>query len=74
MGEGRSHNGGPNADRGTVRPRATRAAGGPVVVPIAGSLLRGLGEAVADAEDRLDVVRSDLFADVFDVRVDCPLV
>src|SRR5438552_5080125 len=38
------------------------------------SLLGRLGEAVAHAEHRLDVVLPDLLADVFDVRIDRALV
>src|SRR2546421_3498354 len=38
------------------------------------SSLRRLGEAVAHAEHRLDVLLPDLFPDVLDVRVDRALV
>src|SRR5438128_5615200 len=55
---------------------ATTAAGGPVLVSIRGpdSFLGRLGEAVADAEHRLDVLLPDLLPDVLDVRVDRALV
>src|SRR2546430_5001723 len=57
-----------------VRLRATRVGGGRAVVPSAASSLSRLGEAIADAEDGLDVLLADLLADVLDVCVDRTLV
>src|SRR5207253_777344 len=82
--EGRSA--GPIAGVGMVRLRATTTDGAswparrsnPSLAGGLGrrppSLLGRLGEAVAHAEHRLDVLLADLLADVFDVRVDRALV
>src|SRR5205809_8139123 len=48
--------------------------GGPVAGPSPASSRCRLGEAIADAEDGLDVLLSDLLADVLDVCVDRTLV
>src|SRR6266700_1006517 len=86
MGEGRNRTRGPIDEVGTARPRATTAAGASLPAtrssPSAASGLDRpplssqcrLGESVADAEHRLDVLRSDLAPDVLDVRVDRALI
>src|SRR2546421_13000957 len=57
-----------------VRLPATTAGDGLAAVPSVASSRCRLGEAVADTEHRLDVLRSYLLADIFDVRVDRALV
>src|SRR6266576_3406140 len=57
-----------------VRLPATRVGGGPAAGPSAASSRSRFGEPVADAEHGLDVLSTDLLADVLDVRVDRALV
>src|SRR5438874_13725180 len=75
MGEGRSR-AGPSVRVGTVRPQATKAAGGTVLVPSPGlgSFFGRFSEAIADAEHRLDVLLPNLLPDVLDVCIDRALV